>query len=391
MKTDSSIRIHFLTLLIGFSQIYAWATTYYIPAALVQVIAPEIHQSTLVIMGGFSWALFIGGICAPKIGAWIDLEGGRRPLALGSLLMGTGLLVLSQTHRLFIWYFGWTLVGLGMALGLFNAVFASIGRLLGQDAKKIIVRVTLISGFATLFWPLTTTLIQSIGWRNMMILYAIPHLMIWAPLFIYNFPTLVPEHSKLDINDQLVIPEKVKLVFLLLAAYAILRAIVGTTISVDILSMFQGIGLSVSVAAITASLIGPSQIVGRIIEMYFGQHFNPLHSSIFWTAVLPISIILLVIVGSSSASFFAIAYGMSNGVLTITMGVLPMVLFGSKGYATLLGKLALPVLIAQAATPILVAPILEHWSSIDLFIIAAVLGVLSFLCLTVLTFITKKS
>lgn len=169
-----------------------------------------------------------------------------------------------------------------------------------------------------------------------------------------------------------------------------LRSIVGTTISVDILTMFEGIGLTVAAAAMSASLIGPGQIAARIIEMYFGHNFDPLNSSIFWTAVLPVSIFILVLVGTSASSFFAIAYGMSNGVLTITMGILPMILFGSKGYSTLLGKLALPVLVAQAATPILVDPLIKNWQSINVFILAGIFGIAAFLCLISLSLVSKK-
>ena len=39
MKNITNIRTTFITLLIGFSQIYAWATTYYIPATLVNLVA----------------------------------------------------------------------------------------------------------------------------------------------------------------------------------------------------------------------------------------------------------------------------------------------------------------------------------------------------------------
>ena len=386
----SKFRIHFLTFLIGISQIYAWATTYYLPATLGEIVANELHQSYLTVIGGFSWALLVGGLSAPKIGYWIDLKGGQYPLALGNLLMGSGLLLLSQTNGLLIWYAAWTLLGLGMALGLFNATFAAVGRLMGQDSKKIIIRITLISGFATLFWPITTHLIQSVGWRTMVILYAIPHIFIWAPLFYFSIPNWVPKHTEETSSAFLVVPEKVKLVFYLLAMYAILRSMVGTTISVNILTMFAGLGLTVSAAALSASLIGPSQIMGRLIEMYLGRKFDPLKSSIFWTVVLPVAIFILTLLGPAAASLFAIAYGMSNGVLTITMGILPMILFGSKGYAKLLGKLALPVLISQAATPLLVAPLIENWPSIRIFILAGFFGVAAVLCLVVLSSISKK-
>ena len=392
MKTnDKKIHRHFLTFLIGFSQIYAWATTYYLPAALIEIVAKELGRSSLVIMGGFSWSLLIGGLCAPIIGTWIEREGGRRPLSLGSLLMGLGLLILSQTNGLVIWYIGWTIIGLGMALGLFNATFAAIGRLLGQDAKIIIIRITLISGFATLFWPITTFLIQSIGWKTMVILYAVPYIILWTPLYFFNIPAWVPEQTTTESSEYLVVPEKMKIMFYLLAAYAILRSVVGTTISVDILTLFNGLGLSVSTAALVASLIGPSQIVGRIIEMYLGRNFNPLNSSLFWSTVLPVAIFILIIVGTTAAPVFAIAYGMSNGVLTITMGILPMVLFGSNGYAKLLGKLALPVLVCQAIAPLLVAPLLERWPANNLFILAAVIGILALFCLILLSLISKKN
>lgn len=387
----SKIHIHFLTVLFGFAQIFAWATTYYLPAALTKVVAQELDLSYLTIIGGFSWALLLGGLCAPKIGAWIEHEGGRRPLCLGSLLMGLGLIVLSQTHGLIIWYSGWTIIGIGMALGLFNATFAAVGRLLGQDAKTIIIRITLISGFATLFWPLTTWLMEYCGWRNMVLLYALPHLLLWAPLYFFSIPATVPPHVEEHATAQLVVPRTIKLVFYLLALYAIIRAIVGTTISVNILTMFEGLGMAAGAAAMVAALIGPAHIAGRLLEIYFGRQFDPVHSSIFWAAMLPFSIFMLILLGPAAASIFAIAYGMSNGVLTITMGILPMILFGSKGYATMLGKLALPVLIAQAVTPLIFAPMIERWPASDIFILAALLGVAALISLIVMSRMAKHA
>ena len=176
----------------GFAQIYMWATTYYLPATIIKIVANEIGESTIALVGGFSWSLFLSGICAPKIGSWIENEGGRLSLFIGSLLASLGLIVLSATNGLIIWYIGWTILGLAMALGLFSACFASLVRLFGQGAKKVIIRVTIISGFATFFWPLTTYLIQLIGWRNTLLAYSLPHLLIWAPIYYFSIPKGVP-------------------------------------------------------------------------------------------------------------------------------------------------------------------------------------------------------
>ncbi len=389
MKNNSHAKSLYLTLLIGFSQLYAWATTYYLPATLINIVPEETGHSSLAIIGGFSWALLIGGLFAPRIGAWIEKEGGRRPLALGSLCMGLGLILLSEMHGLIVWYLGWSVIGLGMALGLFNAAFATMGRLYGHEAKRLIIRITLISGFATLCWPIMSYLLQSFSWRTMVLFFAIPHLLLWAPLFFFTIPRHVPLHDDTSDTAHLVAEKKVKLVFYLLASYAILRSIVGTTISVDILTMFQGIGLTVAAAALCAAWIGPSQIMGRLIEMSIGRNFNPLYSSLFWTAVLPLSIFILLFIGTSASIIFAIAYGMSNGVLSITMGILPMILFGTKGYAKRLGQLALPVLIAQAATPLLVDPLIGYWSANSLFMLAGILGILALLSLMFLTLVSS--
>ena len=46
--------------------------------------------------------------------------------------------------------------------------------------------------------------------------------------------------------------------------------------------------------------------------------------------------------------------------MTIARGTLPLALFGPSDYAILLGRLALPSLIAQAVAPAAAAPLLGH-------------------------------
>jgi hypothetical protein len=50
-----------------------------------------------------------------------------------------------------------------------------------------------------------------------------------------------------------------------------------------------------------------------------------------------------------------VLYGAGNGIKTIVKGTLPLAFFGPSGYAALLGRLAMPMLLAQAVAPTLVA------------------------------------
>jgi hypothetical protein len=50
---------------------------------------------------------------------------------------------------------------------------------------------------------------------------------------------------------------------------------------------------------------------------------------------------------------------------------LPLALLGSRGYATMLGWLALPVLLAQAISPMVTAPLVSSLPALHVLLIAA--------------------
>ncbi|ESZ35817.1 hypothetical protein X731_30790 [Mesorhizobium sp. L2C054A000] len=56
-------------------------------------------------------------------------------------------------------------------------------------------------------------------------------------------------------------------------------------------------------------------------------------------------------------------YGAGIGLESIARGTLPLAMFGSNGYAKLMGRLAMPSLIAQAAAPSLGALLLERFGA----------------------------
>ena len=85
----------------------------------------------------------------------------------------------------------------------------------------------------------------------------------------------------------------------------------------------------------------------------------------------------------SSLAFLllTVCYGISNGLLTISRGAVPLALFGPRGYASLLGRLAMPILIAQAIAPTLAAPAVEALPASWTFALCGALGVAALLCL----------
>ena len=366
-----------LTVAIGLGQTLSWATSFYLPAIVAGAAAASLGASRTEILGGFSWALLVNSVCAPRIGRHIDRAGGRMVLALGSVTLAAGLAVLAAAGNLAAWYAGWTVMGLGMALSLYDAAFATIGRLLGTAATPAITGVTLFAGFAsTLGWPAGAVLIGRYGWRATLLCYAALQLAVIFPAMLLAIPRALPAAASRPAPQSGAAGAGRGHAGTLacLSGFFTLRWFLTSGLAVFALPLLRGNGLSAGQAVFAAALIGPGQVLGRLLEWGVGRRFGLLARARVAAAVMPASVLLLLLPGPVAACGFALGYGMSNGILTINRGTLPLALFGPAGYAALLGWLAVPVLLAQAAAPTLLAPLLAVLSGRAVFLLIAAVG-----------------
>ena len=70
-------------------------------------------------------------------------------------------------------------------------------------------------------------------------------------------------------------------------------------------------------------------------------------------------------------------YGSGIGLQSIARGTLPLAMFGATGYATLMGRLAMPSLMAQAAAPSIGALLLERAGAKGLLGVLAAVALLN--------------
>jgi MFS family permease len=363
------------------TQTLAWATSFYMPTVLTGPVSRALGISSTALLGGFSWSLLIAGVASPAVGRWIDRHGGRDVLIVSSCVLALSLVTLAALPNLVGWYLGWTIGGVGMALGLYDAAFATVGRLLGAAARPTIVGITLIAGFAsTVGWPMGVALDEMLGWRTTLLVYAGINVLVNMPLVWLAVPRDIPPHPPTPaIAHQTGPAQGISTTLILLSIFFSVRAALSAVFSVHTLSLYQGIGLSMTAAVATASLMGPSQVFGRIVEWGLKRWLDPLASSRLGALLLPLGVAALMLGGPASG--FMVLYGMSNGILTISRGVLPMYLFGPHGYATRLGLLALPPLLSQALAPTLAAPLVSVWPATTIFVGLGIAAFLAMLCL----------
>ena len=76
-----------------------------------------------------SVGLLAAGLVAPRVGRTIDARGGRPVLVASSVLLAAGLATLALAHSLPVYLMAWLVMGVGMGSGLYDAGFATLGRL----------------------------------------------------------------------------------------------------------------------------------------------------------------------------------------------------------------------------------------------------------------------
>ena len=348
---DMSLRQLPIILALGTTQTLAWASSYYLPALLADPMAHDLGISTNWIFGAFSASLVISAMLGPRIGRQIDLLGGRQMLSASNLTIASGLVLLGLSQSAPVMAFAWLVLGLGMAMGLYDAAFAALGRIYGTEARRPITGITLMAGFAsTVGWPLTAWGLAHIGWRDTCFAWAAANILIGLPLNFFMLPaikgakqaaaTVAKPHIPLD-----------RTMILLAFVFAAVWTVTGA-MAVHFPRILEATGASHVEAIAAGALIGPAQVIARILEASVLSRFHPLWSTRLACLTHPIGAAVVAIFGAPAASAFALLHGSGNGILTIARGTLPLSIFGPKDFGYRLGVIGAPARMAQAVAPL---------------------------------------
>lgn len=344
------------TLAIGLTQTVAWASSTYLPAILAVPIAKALDVTPASVFGAFSVSLVVMALAGPPVGRAIDRHGGRGILAVSNLVLALGLVWLSLAHGAINLYLAWAILGLGMALGLYDAAFATLVRLHGADARLPITGITLIAGFAsTVGWPLTAYLAAHGGWRTACVAWAAIHIVIALPINLLFIPAAgaPPEPRPAMRSSE---ERKAQAAAMpLLIAFAATTAFVTSAMAAHLPGLLVAMGASGVVAIGAASLLGPAQVLARIVEIAAARRYrvHPLVPARVATALHPVACFALAAFGGGAAPAvaYALLHGAGNGLITIVRGTLPLALFGQAGYGERQGVIAVLARAMQAAAP----------------------------------------
>lgn len=313
-------------------------------------------MSEPTVFAAFSAALVVSALVGPHSGRRIDRWGGRPVLMATSALFALGLAGLALASGPVGLFAAWALMGVAMGSGLYEAAFASLVRLYGHDARGAITGITLIAGFAsTVGWPLTAALEHAWGWRGACWAWAGLHLFLGLPLnaLLPRAPGVEAPHATGEAAAQAPVdtPAPPLSTAALLAWVFAVTWFISTAMAAHLPRLLGSVGATPAAVIAFSALVGPAQVMGRLLEFGLLRRWHPLLSARVAALMHPLGAVLLAVLGAPAVAAFALLHGAGNGILTIAKGTLPLALFGADGYGQRQGLLMLPARLAQALAP----------------------------------------
>lgn len=365
-----------------------WAGFYYFfPAMLLRWEAAFGWSKTEITLAA-TLALLTSALVAPRVGGLIDRGHGRVVLTGSAILGGVMLclltLVESQAMFIVVW------LGLGIAMGgcLYEPCFAFLTHRRGFEAKSAITLITLVAGFAgTVSFPLANGIAAATDWQTASATFAALTILVAAPLFWFGGRRLPqdpePTFAATDGPGHNVVRRQMRrpAFWLLAIGFATIALNHGMVVN-HLLPLLDERGVPAAMAVLAVSLIGPMQVVGRVVMIATERRLG-------MVTICGVTFVMMAVAGGVlgvAAGLPLLVYafvalqGSGYGVTSITRPVVTAELLGRNGFGAVSGALALPFVAATALSPS-VGSLFWAWGGYDLVIAAMVATVLfGFLC-----------
>lgn len=337
-----------ITVRLGINQIIGWGSSFYLPAILAVPISTSLGIQTQDFFWAFTFSLLLSGLLGPQVGKAIDRLGGRAVLPFGSLAFALGLTLLSVSSNQMMLVMAWLLIGVGGSMGNYDSAFATAVSFFGAKSNRVIAGITVFAGFSsTISWPLTSFLEQTIGWQQAVFFWALLHLVVGLPLNMS-----IPKIAKKEVPDttgpiRKIIKNKFRF-DVLIVIFAVMFALEGfivSSVNTTLPFLLSELGASTGVALISATILGPSQVLARILILIPGKIMTPMRVAALSIAAHPVGVLLLWLFGVNALVPFVILHGIGVGLNPFIRGSLPLLFFGAdrfgqrQGYMMMLSKI----------------------------------------------------
>lgn len=346
-------------LLLAIGQTLVWAALYYIFPASLLLWESDLGWSRTELTLAITLAILTSAVAAPIAGRMID--NGRGPALMAATCVAGGVLIIavSAVTRLWQFYALWALIGVCLAGCLYDACFSLVTRARGPGAKRAIVWITLVAGFAgSISFPVVHALGAAFGWRAATAGIGVGVIVVVAPVLWAGAVRLEAGNA-----STAPAPAPAERRFLRRPAFWLIglgfgcAALVHGAVLHHLLPILDERGAPAQLAVLIAALIAPMQVVGRLIMVAVGDAVSHHRFTQIAFAAMGASVFLLLISGVNLLGLlpFVFFFGSAYGTVSILRPVLARDVLGQARFGAKAGSLALIYLAASAASAWLAA------------------------------------
>jgi MFS family permease len=361
---------------LGIGQCVNWGVLYYSFAVLVAPLQGELGVATWVVTGAFSLALLVSAGMAPAVGRLGDRDRGALVMQVGGFAAAALLAAWTLVSGVVGLYVVWALLGLCMAATLYEPAFVIVARACDDPITRLraIATVTLVGGLAsTVFLPVTTFLVATLGWRGAVLALAVvlggstwsTRELVLRKLPARPVPDCGPSVDPLT-------RETSDARFFIVAGMFAFGSFASGAFTANLLPALGERGIAPSTAGILGGLMGVMQLPGRALLMNGMLSGSP-------TSLLALSLLChagglgLIAFAPSlwSVALGTTVFALGAGLTTLVRPHLIQTMFSVERGGHLNGRIARQQQLARSAGPILVAWLAHMLSYATVFAVFA--------------------
>jgi len=331
------------------------------------------------------------GVFAPIVGFLVDRFGSRKLLFGGSIVIGLGLLTLSLTRSLAMFYMSFLLIALG-AGGCTSVVTMTAVANWFQNNIGLALGIT-ASGFGAsgLIIPIIVGLIDRFGWRLTLIILGLGMWAIGAPLSAlirdrHHSPQ--EENGRGEFQDSIaeVSPREAmkSKPFLLLNAAETVRMMAVTAVVVHLMPYLGSVGFQRSTGGVVAASLPLVSILGRFGFGWLADRFDKRYVLAFTFFIMSAGLAAFSIVRNPGMTvLFLLLFSPGFGGSMVIRGAILREYFGMASFGKLIGIVLGSASIGGIVGPTLAGYAFDHvgtytvvWLSLSMICALAVVLVL---------------
>jgi len=336
-------------------QVISWGILFYALIVASPAIADDTGWPVALVTLSFSSGLVASAAAGVFVGRWLDLQGPRLIMTIGSIVGPSGLVIVVLAPNLGVFTLGWVIAGIAQSAVLYQAAFTVIARRYGSRRRGAMTILTLAGGLAsTVFAPIVAGLRTVTDWRTMFLILAGILLITTVPLHWFSlertWDPIIHDSDEQPHTVSSVIRTR-RFWMLELSMLALAAALFSVTLA--LIPLFTEKGMSYELAAWALGLLGAGQVIGRLLYVaipHTAAPWIPLAATAGLSAAF-LALLALVPGPPWLLISIGIAAGAVRGAQTLVQGSAVADRWGTRNYGSINGVFAAPITLVGAFGP----------------------------------------